>query len=593
MRSVLLAGAVLAAHLAGATPAAAQRPPTHPSVAAARVAQRDFERRRRDRLPSYRGGGASGPCEVRIGRLCYWNNNTDAPPPPEPAAVAVARDGLIERLAAAAAADSSDDWVVGQRVRYLAEAGRFDDAVAVAAACRATPWWCDALRGLAFHERGERDSATVAYDRALAALPAPERCRWPDLAWWLDGALERDYRRQPCGPARDAWARRFHLAARPLLALPGDDLRDELLARRTMSRIRSQGAIEYQMSWGDDFAELEARYGWPTAWTVREPNTMMLSGEPRSVVGHEPTPSFAFVPRAGAVASPVASRADDWELGARLATMRYAPRYAWRGFSPLAHQIARFRRGDSTLVVAAWSVASDRAWHADSQQPLGQPPVGAARRRAPLRTRADSQPFAALVLVDSAGATRSARDSVVGARGAVALLAPGRQHLASLELLDPARGRAARARYGIAPLPADTLVSDLLLLARAPAPDTPVERLLGDALGTRTLTAGTTVGLYWETYLPPDTSAAQVSVQATRIDAAWYDRVGRALHLGGGPRTPVAVRYVDAPRPGERAAGRALALTWPAHATGTFRVEVTVRVGAATATAVEVVRVVP
>jgi hypothetical protein len=584
MRSVLLAAAALAPFLS--RDADAQRRPAHPAVAEARSAQRDFERRRRDRLPLYRGGGASGPCEVRIGRLCYWNNNADAPPPPEPLSIVVARVALIARLAQAAAEDSTDDWLAGQRVRYLVESRQLDEAVAVAGACRATPWWCDALRGLAFHERSDHDSAAVAFDRALAALPEPERCRWTDLAWWLDGGLSRDYRRQPCGPARSAWERRFHLAARPLLALPGDDLRAELLARRVMSRIRSQGAIEYQMSWGDDFAELEARYGWPTAWSARESSALMGS-EPRSVVGHEPTPSFAFIPKRGAVASPLASRADDWDLRAERATMRYAPRYAWRDFTALPHQLARFRRGDSTLVVAAWNVERERRWRGDSVAPRDS----TARRRALPRTRADSQPWAALVLTDSAGARLAARDSAALARGAVALVAPASAHLASVEMLDLSRGLAARARYALAPLPADTLVSDLLLLAHAPEPGTPLARLLPHALGARTLVAGSAVGLYWETYLPPDTAAASVSVQATRIDAAWYDRVGRLLHVGGGPRTPVAVRFVDAPRPGERVVGRALALTWPASATGTFRLEVTVRVGGTSVTAAEVVRV--
>jgi hypothetical protein len=591
MRFVLLAAALasLLGHAAAvraqrATQRATQRGTNpSPSVAAARTAQRDFERRRRDRLPVYRGGGASGPCEVRIGRLCYWNNNADAPAPPEPAAVAAARDVLLDRLARAARADSADDWVVGQRVRYLAEARRLDDAVLVATECRATPWWCDALRGLAHHERGDQDSATVAFDRMLAALPEAQRCRWTDLAWWLDGALARDYKRQPCGAARDAWERRFHLVARPLLSIPGDELRNELLARRTMSRVRSQGAIEYQMSWGDDFAELEARYGWPTAWSARE-SGIMMSMETRSVVGHEPTPSFAFVPRAGAVAMPVASRADDWDLRAPLAEMRYAPRYAWRDFVTLPHQFARFRRADSTLVVAAWNVERDRAWRGDSTR------LRDISRRVLARTRADSQPRAALVVADSAGLLRGASDSA-GARGAIALAIRARPHLASLELLDLAGGRAGRARYGVAPLPADTLVSDLLLLAGAPEPGTPLDRLLPQALGTRTFPAGTSVGLYWETYLPPDSAAADVSVQATRVDAAWYDRVGRLLNLGGGPRTPVAVRFVDTPRPGERVVGRALALTWPANATGTFRLEVTVRAGGRTVTAAEVVKV--
>jgi hypothetical protein len=565
------------------------RRPVAPSVAAARDAQRDFERRRVSRLPTTYGGGSGGPCEVQIGRLCYWNNNGDLVPPREPAIIAAARDALLDRLAAAARDDSTDDWVAGQRVRYLVEARRWDDATHAADACRGTAWWCASLRGLAAHERSDHVAAEAAFDSALALMDSTDRCKWTDLAWWLDGALERAYKRASCGPARDAWERRFWTAARPLLALPGNDLRGELLARRTMSRIRSQGAIEYQMSWGDDFAELEARYGWPTAWSASE-RGIMYGADSRSVVGHEPTPSFAFVPKAGAVDAPAASSPDDWDLDAARAVMRYAPRYAWRGLRPLEHQLARFRRGDSTLVVAAWSAARDRAWRGDSTKADS---LHDAQRRTPRDSALADTLRAALVLVDSAGqATVVSRDTAPTA-GALALTVPSAPFLASVELLAPARGRAARAREGLAALPRDTVVSDLLLLARAPAPGATAEQLAQDALGTRTLVAGTPVGLYWETYLPrADTATAEVTVQATRVDAAWYEKLGRALKLGGGQQTPVAVRFADPARPDDDAAGRSLALTWPPDATGTYRLEVTVKVGDRSATAVETVKVV-
>src|SRR5690242_2548199 len=86
------------------------RRPVAPSVAAARDAQRDFERRRVSRLPTTFGGGSGGPCEVQIGRLCYWNNNGDLVPPREPVTIAAARDALLDRLTAAARDDSTDDW---------------------------------------------------------------------------------------------------------------------------------------------------------------------------------------------------------------------------------------------------------------------------------------------------------------------------------------------------------------------------------------------------------------------------------------------------------------------------------------------------
>jgi hypothetical protein len=561
-----------------------------PSLAAARSAQRDFERLRRQRLPVALGSGA-GPCEVRIGRFCYWNNNGEQPPA-EPERIARARATLLDRLAAAVRGDSTDDWIVGQLVRYYAESRRFDEGAAAATRCGGTAWWCAALRGLALHYRGDHAASTAAFDSALALQPTDERCRWTDLRPWLGDALARDFKRQPCGAAREAWSRRFWPAARPLLMLPGNDLRDELLSRHAMARIQSRGAIPYDVSWGADMTELEVRYGWPTAWSAYAPGSAM-SNE-RSVVGHEPTPSFAFVPASAAPLNvPGSAPPDAWSLAAPLAEMRYAPRYAPNGFVTLPHQLARFRRGDSTLVVGAWDVSHDSAWTRDTSTMVRDTATTDTLR-------------AGLIVVDTSGAERRALRDTATARGVIALTVPAGAYLASLELFAPHRGRAARARYGLPPLASDALASDLLLLAhgvRADASlDPSLDAVLGDALGTRTIAAGSPVGLYWETYFPVETGAAdtsatapEVTVRATRIDAAWYERLGRALRLdgvlGGSPQTPIAVRFTDASRRSHAWAARTLSLTWPPTATGTYRLDVSVRVGDRTATTSEVVRV--
>lgn len=582
-RTVVVAWAAAVA-LGTARPTPAPRAAPTTTLGAARAAQREFERRRRTKLPTDRGGG-SGPCEVRIGRFCYWDNNGE-PPPAEPASIGVLRDTLLARLHAAVRHDSTDDWIVGQIVRYDAEARRFDDGVAAANACAGTAWWCAALRGLAHHHRGDHAEASAAFDTALTLQPERERCRWTDISAWLDGALAREFKRRACGSARDAWLARFWPSARPLSMLPGNDLRSELFARRAMARIQSRSALTHDLSWGDDMAELELRYGWPVAWSASPPAVMSSA---QSIVGHEPTPSYAFVPtRDAPIASPGAADADAWELDARLPLMRYAPRYLRHGMVPLEHQIARFRRGDSTLVIGAWDVAHDERWLKDT---LPAPRDSAG-------TFLTDVLRAGLVLVDTSGhEIARVRDSVA-TRGTVALtVAPG-AYLASLELLAQPRGRGARARYGVTSLPIDSLASDLLLLSRGAPPDAPLDSLLANALGTRTIAAGTPVGLYWETYFPPDTASQEVTVRATRIDAAWYSKLGRALRLdgmlGGGPQTPVAVKFVDPPRADASRDGvsrRTIALTWPREAVGTYRVEVTVRNGARIATTSETIRV--
>src|SRR5439155_18255515 len=114
----------------------------------ARGAQVRFESVRRMLLPrdrSYDGG--SRVCDARIGRFCYWYDSSESTVVPEPARIVDARAKLLVVLDSAATAQPSEPWIAGQRVRYLIEAGRLEDAAAAARACRAQRWWCSSLEG--------------------------------------------------------------------------------------------------------------------------------------------------------------------------------------------------------------------------------------------------------------------------------------------------------------------------------------------------------------------------------------------------------------------------------------------------------------
>jgi hypothetical protein len=553
-----LVSPLLVLALAAAAPGRGGAQNAHPAVAAARRAQQAFERARRSALRIY-SGVPSSRCEERIGRLCYWNNNDEPKLPEERADVARRRDELLDALARAAAAAPGDDWVAGQRVAYLIEARRFPAADSVAAACAGTVWWCDALRGLALHAHNDHAGAAAAFDRALAAMPAEQRCRWTDLSLWLDDRAHGEYRRLPCGPERDAWERRFWGVAQPLLMLPGNDLRNELLARRVMVGIHAEAASPHGMPWGDDMAESELRYGWPTAWVARPPNPGIAIAPP-DVVGYEPTPSFDFLPAKGVWAHPEQAGADAWDLKDTRARSRYAPRYAPRGFAELPHQIARFRRGDSTVVVGAWNVDRDTKWDSATVTTLPE-----SARRVDV----------GLVLVDSTGdAARGVRPAVPR-RGALAVTVGTLPRLASLEVLDTVAGRAARARYAVPPLAPGAAVSDVLLLDRGAGSAPDLESVLPHANGSPVIRAGGVVGLYWESYLPttPDRPLT-VSVRATRLDTRWLDRARSAIGLGQ-QTMPVAVRFVDLGRPDGKP-GRSLTLTWPSVPPGDYRLELTV-----------------
>ena len=515
---------------------------------AARAAQDAFERNRRAGLRFYNGGGAA-TCEVQIGTLCYWNNNGDVPPPAERTDLIIERERLLETMEAAAKADPGDDWVHGMRVRYALEQQKPHIAVQAARECGGTAWWCDALRGLALHASSEHVNATAAFDRALAAMPDSMRCAWTDLRPWLPTTMHEAYGAASCaarGPAND----RILRLAQPLWMLPSNDLRNELFARHIISIVHGQGRIPYDMSFGDAIPAMQVRYGWPTAWSMQTAGAL----DPRlpSIIGHEPTPSYDFMPTPEAIRNPLGATARDWEPDRKDARMRYAPRYA-TGFSALPHQFARFRRGDSTVVASAWRLTRTQR-------------MGAGPYRVALFMADDSARLVGETMRDSAAAA----GAIIGTVGVT-------PRLLSLEVLGASARRTARVRAAVQPLSSDVRVSDMLLLSGGDAGPAPtLESVASRAWGSNDIEPGRAFGLYWETYVPVNPQQPlQVTVRATRTSSSFGQRITNALRLSRA-MTPVAIGFRDAGRP-DGLPGRAIQFNWPEVPPGEYRLTVVLR----------------
>ncbi|HEY9015812.1 MAG TPA: hypothetical protein VIM84_12200, partial [Gemmatimonadales bacterium] len=251
--AVLLLGMALRA---GASPAAA--PQSSDSLRIlddARHAQRDFEQRRRAGLPYDWDNRGRGVCELRIGRFCYWYHPSPDRPP-EPENIGRERARLLDELAAAARQLPGDDWILGQRVRYLVEAHRIGAAVALSQTCGGTRWWCDALEGFARHVGGDHEGAGPAFARALRGMDEKRRCEWADLSAVLDDdeypkLTSRIAQGRPC-TERLAAADRIWWLADPLYSLPGNDLESEHYARHTMALLLEHADNTYGMAWGSD-----------------------------------------------------------------------------------------------------------------------------------------------------------------------------------------------------------------------------------------------------------------------------------------------------------------------------------------------------
>ncbi|HEX6315159.1 MAG TPA: hypothetical protein VFZ73_09885, partial [Gemmatimonadaceae bacterium] len=328
------------------------------SIEALRAAQEGFETYRRRNAPAFAIRTGPDRCDERVGRFCYWYEEDGPEPPSEPERIREARNRLLAQLDSIGSEWPNDRWVSGQRVRYLSEAGRHQDAIRAAGDCTAREWWCDALRGFAYHVAGRYEEADSAYEAAIRLMSETERCAWRDLKLLLADDQLRQYRELSCAKRLDMEQRIWWLS-RPMLSRRGNDARTEYYSRLMMAHFVEDAPSAYAMGFDFDERELTLRYGWPIAWT-RDPGSRTALGAEPSLVGHERTPAHPFLPARGVLENPASSDSAGWRSkGIPPVRARYAPVYAKR-LLPLDHQSALFRRGDSALVLVSWSIAQVR-----------------------------------------------------------------------------------------------------------------------------------------------------------------------------------------------------------------------------------------
>lgn len=532
---------------------------------AARNAQADFESFRVSHLPWSRGASRWGQCDVVLGRFCFWYEEDPAwRPAPEPPAIEGARLALVRTLDSLATRLPGDEWIAGQRIRYLVEAGDTAEALAAARACRAAAWWCGALAGYGLHEAGRYAAADSAFAVALAAMPAEQRCQWTDLSSLL-GDLRGAYRALGCA-GRDTLQRRLWWLADPLYMVPGNERRTEHYARRVLDALQEHARSAYDVRWGRDLEELTLRYGWPIAWERELPEPSEVTR--RGIISHNDPRSWHFLPPAGFVESPHAMRPGAWDLKPDRPRSSYAPPYA-TAFHELPHQIAVFHRGDSMVVVAGYDVRA---------------PEDSAGRGASIR-----RVRAALVLQRGPDRPRlMARSTGPAPTGVLLVLAPAESTLVSLETLDTADStHAARERFWLPAAPRGSAVglSDPLLF-RVERPDSLPSSLadaVGLALGSPRVRAGERVGVFWETYgLVTHPEPFRVTLTVTRESKGLLQQVVEWAGLARRDDRYVSLSWEEPPHPGVAAYPRALALALPQAATGRYLLEITVQMSGQT-----------
>jgi hypothetical protein len=525
-------------------------------------AARTFEQRRLRLLPNV-PSSTGGPGDVIIGRYRYAAGEADdlKPPPAEPPEIGDARRSLLRTLNDAARAMPHDAWVRSRLVWYAIEAGDTAAAVSAARVCQDedVPWWCNALLGLALHAAHDFVSAERAFDKALLSMPDSTRCRWTDVTVLLDGDGDRLFERTPCAE-RGRLDERLWWLADPFHSVEGNELRSEHLARHAFAVLHDRWRPSHPLGWGWDMREIVLRYAWPIAWSrdragERSPSQ---SGFSMALTGHEPNPAYDFIPDAAALESPYDARDESWNLKQPRATAHYAHPFA-APMQPLRHQIARFYRGDSLLVVAAWNARDDTLFNRASGR-------------------------VALVISQTARSTPIVtRSGHASASGALMLTVANADYLASLELFAGNSRAAARAREGLrsGSLANGVAVSDILLLAPGEPPRT-LEEALTRLLPDGHLGADRRVSLFWEVYRQGDAIPPRVAVTVSRVRASRARRLAEKLGLREEPQTVEMAWETDAPA--DRTTAGSVTLDLRDRPAGTWRVSITVT-GAAGATA--------
>jgi hypothetical protein len=505
----------------------------------ARSAQASFERTRRYNLPE--GGGSSGRCDVQLGRYCWWYDETPPNIPPESEQITRRRADLLATLDALGQRHPGDDWIAGMRVHYRIDGKNAAAADSIARACSATTWWCLMLVGYADHRLGHAAAAESAFVGALAAMPDSEGCRWRDIAVLLPGSTRHYYETLSC-EARRPVEERYWLLSRPRLGAEANDWRSEFYVRRVLATLHRQATSTLQGAWGRDNEELLLRYGWPIGW--RRTQTAYGSSTDISVTEYQSSPSYNFAPVEALYDTSATSQNDGWELQARTPEARYSPSQVGN-IAPVTMQAARFRRGDSVLVVSAHAAAHDSLGDAATAVLAVALPDGTMRQ-----TPAQGRIGRARLMVESFPV------------------------LVGVEVLDTTTRTLARARSLLhaSQYASGLALSDLLLFRAGENAPESVDAALEAAVPGDTLSRSRPIGIYWETYgIAESGESFDVGVTVERIDRSWIRGAKQLLRLAE-PDNPLRLRWNDArpAAPGQPAA-RAITLDLGNQSPGRYR----------------------
>ncbi len=456
----------------------------------ARAAQARFERRRIRYFPLILGS-ANGACDEQVGRFCSWYDEGDWYPRPELVEAEELREELLFLLDSIQALLPGDGWLLGQRVWYLSEARRWEEALEAARSCgTAEPWWCAALEGFSLHGLERYVEADRVFSIAIDQMDNEQSLRWRVPRWVMDddGRNALQEAAISSSEALDNLLERLWLLADPLYLAEGNDRKTSHYARWTVAKIREEAKNPYRISWGNDLDELTIRHGWELGWD-RTSDAGFTTVE--HVIGHKHPEGRDYMPPGKMLSTPSLAAPGDLRADVERPRSLYAPAYA-PVLLPMEGQVAFFPRGSRVVVVGTHFLPDDTTRHVGHDHPIPWLDPG---------TQDGMLDRAGIFLVPLDGARIKSAQVMGHTEGALSLEVPSGSYVLSIETWNPRKRRAGRLRMGFEsqPVPEDVAsLSDILMLRPSSKEPEVLAAALPQALKKAEILIGQTFAIAWE-----------------------------------------------------------------------------------------------
>ncbi|SVB55222.1 uncharacterized protein METZ01_LOCUS208076, partial [marine metagenome] len=312
--------------------------------------------------------------------------------------------------------------------------------------------------------------------------------------------------------------------------------------RSLLVYLRNQSANPYGLNWGNDLEELTVRYGAEKAWEREQKPPDGFLTDTRNIVGRHHPKSQEFLPPGSVLRNPARVGPNEWVLEREHPRTGYAPPYP-PNLTDLNTQIARFRRGDSLLIVVGFSPEESRevapSKNADRDQIkernnpfLVQFPTASLDN--PKATASNKNDFYTGLFVHSTSNQNTYQILGNNPDARLNILVPNGSYIIGLEILEASTKTAWRSRRGLWQdllTPGLASASDLLVLnGEGEVPNT-LEEAIQQVKPNLQIQRGESIKLAWEIYGLRSNETISTRIELTRNNVGIFRRLGEFIRL--------------------------------------------------------------